>query len=378
VGNCIISREDWSLHRKGELDKERHQEKVREAIKKNLPEILSDEAIIMSDGKKIIKVPIRSIEHYHFRYDFNKQKHTGQGNGGTKVGDVLGKESGSAKGGMGKGAGDLPGYDYYEAEVSIDELTEILLEDLELPHLKNKSKDEIIHESYDFRDVRKKGLMGNIDRKKTVYEALKRNLLKNSENLYQITQEDLRFKTWDEEQRPESNAVIIAMMDSSGSMGPFEKYIARTFFFWLVRILKLKYQNVEIVYLSHHTEAKEVTEKEFFTKGESGGTKCSSVYQLALDIIKHRYNPQQYNLYAFHFSDGDNLSSDNEKCLLLVNELLKVCNIVGYGEIEGPYYYTATLKKEFSKINSPNFVMTSLRDKVGVYQALKAFLKKNV
>ncbi|GAV22468.1 sporulation protein YhbH [Carboxydothermus pertinax] len=376
MGNFIISKEDWSLHRKGELDKERHQQKVREAIKKNLPEILSDEAIIMSDGKKIVKVPIRSIEQFRFRYDLNKQKHTGQGSGETKVGDVLGKDGSNAKGDKGKGAGDMPGQDYYEAEVSIDELTEILLEDLELPHLKNKSYDQIKNESYEFRDVRKKGLKGNIDRKKTVYEALKRNLLKNRENLFQISDEDLRYKTWEIVEKPDSNAVVIAMMDSSGSMGPFEKYIARTFFFWLVRILKLKYQNVEIVYLSHHTEAKEVSEKEFFTKGESGGTRCSSVYQLALDIIKHRYNPNLYNLYAFHFSDGDNLSSDNELCLKLVRELLNVCNLVGYGEIEGPYYYTATLKNEYKKINNSNFVMVTIKDKIGVYQALKAFLKK--
>jgi len=378
MGNFTISKEDWSLHRKGELDKQRHQEKVREAIKKNLPEILSEESIIMSDGKKIIKIPIRSIEQYRFRYDFNKQKHTGQGSGGTKIGDVLGKDSGATKGDKGKGAGDMPGQDYYEAEVSIDELTEILLEDLELPHMKYKSQAKLKNESYEFRDIRKKGLKGNIDRKKTVYEALKRNLLKNSDNLFKITEEDLRYKTWEVVTKPESNAVVIAMMDSSGSMGPFEKYIARTFFFWLVRILKLKYQNVEIIYLSHHTEAKEVTEKEFFSKGESGGTRCSSAYQLALEIIKHRYNPNLYNLYAFHFSDGDNLASDNELCLKLVRELLKCCNLVGYGEIEGPYYYTATLKNEYKKINSPNFVMASLKDKAGVYQALKAFLGKDV
>ena len=378
MGNFVISKEDWSLHRKGELDKERHQEKVREAIKRNLPEILSDESIIMSDGKKVIKVPIRSIEQFRFRYDFNKQKHTGQGNGNTKVGDVLGKDGGVARGDKGKGAGDLPGQDYYEAEVSIDELTEILLEDLELPNMKKKSNDKIKNDSYEFKEIRKKGLKGNIDRKKTVYEALKRNLLKNNHELYKITEEDLRYKTWEIVTKPESNAVVIAMMDNSGSMGPFEKYIARTFFFWLVRILRLKYQNVEIVYLSHHTEAKEVTEKEFFTRGESGGTKCSSVYQLALEIIKNRYNPENYNLYAFHFSDGDNLSSDNELCLKFVRELLDICNLVGYGEIEGPYYYTATLKNEFKKLNYPNFVMTSLKDKVGVYQTLKSFLKKDI
>ena len=83
----------------------------------------------------------------------------------------------------------------------------------------------------------------------------------------------------------ESNAVVIAMMDVSGSMGEFKKYIARSFYFWMVRFLKTKYDNVKIVFISHHTEAKEVTEEQFFTQGESGGTVVSSAYRLALDII---------------------------------------------------------------------------------------------
>lgn len=327
----------------------------------------------MSDGRKVVKVPIRSLEEYHFRFDTGKQKHAGQGQGGTKEGDVLGSDKKQAGPGKGKGAGEEPGVDYYEAEVTIDELAQLIFEDLGLPNLQQKKKPELASEALEFKDVRKKGISSNIDRKRTIMEAIKRNALKGRKGFQNITRDDLRYKTWDVTYKYESNAVVMAMMDTSGSMGPYEKYIARSFFFWMVRFLRTKYQNVHIVFLAHHVEAKETTEEEFFTKGASGGTRCSSVYQLGLDIIQKRYSPEDHNIYAFHFSDGDNLTSDNEKCVKLVNELLKVCNLVGYGEIEGPYYYTSTLRNAFKKIKDPKFTSVGIKGKSDVYPALKAF-----
>ncbi|KUK52767.1 MAG: Sporulation protein YhbH [Desulfotomaculum sp. 46_296] len=366
----IISREDWSLHRKGEIDRQRHHDKVKEAIKKNLADIVSEESIIMSDQEKIIKVPIRTLDEFHFRYDQGKRSHSGQGDGDSKVGDVLGSDP---QGGAGheKGAGDQPGVDYYEAEITVEELAKILFEDLGLPYLEPKKKPELTSDSVEFKDIRKKGISSNIDRKHTILEAIKRNALKGNQNLKEITKEDLRYKTWDLTQKHESNAVILAMMDTSGSMGIFEKYIARSFFFWMVRFLRTKYENVQIVFLAHDAEARETTEEEFFTKGTSGGTRCSTVYKLALEIIKKRYNPSDYNIYAFHFSDGDNLSSDNDACIRLINELLNLCNFVGYGEIESSYFYTSTLRTAYRRINHPRFTVVTIKDKSGVYPALK-------
>lgn len=370
----IVSREDWSLHRKGYIDQQRHMEKVKEAIKKNLADIVAEESIIMSDGKKIIKLPIKSLEEYHFRYNQNKQKSVGQGTGNSKPGDVLGSE-GSKGSGNGPGAGSEPGVDYYEAEITIDELAELIFEDLGLPNLQEKRQQELTTESYQFKDVRKKGIMSNIDKRRTIMESIKRNARNGNPGETGIIPDDLRFKTWDEDIRFQSNAVVIAMMDTSGSMGAFEKYIARSFFFWMVRFLRTRYQNVKIIFLAHHTEAREVTEKEFFTKGESGGTRCSSVYELALDIIGNRYNPDDYNIYPFHFSDGDNLPSDNEKCVDLVRKLLEVSNVFGYGEIEGLYYNSSSLMTMYKKIRDPKFTSVLIKDKTGVYPALKAFFK---
>lgn len=372
TGNFIVSKDDWSLHRKGYIDQERHMEKVREAIKKNLADIVSEESIIMSDGKKIVKVPIKSLEEYHFRYDVNKQEHTGQGDGNSKPGDVLGTDSARGQG-KGPGAGSEPGVDYYEAEITVDELADLIFEDLGLPNLEEKKQTEISTDAFQFKDIRKKGIVSNIDKKRTLIENLKRNAKSGKAELGGISPDDLRFKTWEDDIKFQSNAVILAMMDTSGSMGAFEKYIARSFFFWMVRFLRTKYRNVQILFLSHHTEAKEVTEEEFFSKGESGGTRCSSVYQLALDIINKRYSPEDWNIYPFHFSDGDNLPSDNDKCVELVKKLLGICNIFGYGEIEGLYYNSSSLMAVFKNIKSPKFTSVLIRDKTGVYPALRTF-----
>jgi len=370
-----ISREDWSLHRKGYQDQMRHQEKVREAIKNNLPDLISDESIIMSDGKQIVKIPIRSLEEYRFRFNFDKQQHAGQGNGKTKVGDVLAREAAGRPGpGSGSGAGDRPGVDYYEAEVTLEDIEEMLFAELELPNLRPKEQDQMVVEDIRFNDVRKKGLMGNLDKKRTILEAMKRNLLNGGKGIGRITPEDLRFKTWEEVEKPRSNAVVIAMMDTSGSMGTFEKYVARTFFFWMVRFLRTKYEKVEIVFIAHHTEAKEVGEEEFFTRGESGGTICSSAYRKALEIIHERYPSSRYNIYPFHFSDGDNLTSDNERCLQLVHELLKHSNMFGYGEVN-QYNRTSTLMAAYRHIKDPKFVHVLIREKGDIYQALKTFFR---
>ena len=172
----IVSREDWSLHRKGYQDQTRHQQKVREAIRQNLPDLVTDESIILSDGKQIVKVPIRSLDEYHFRYNYNKRKHVGQGDGNSKVGDVVGVDPSSAAGpGKGEGAGDQPGDDYYEAEINLEELENMLFEELELPDLKEKQKDRLTSREIVFNDVRKKGLMSNIDKKRTILENLRRN-----------------------------------------------------------------------------------------------------------------------------------------------------------------------------------------------------------
>ena len=376
-----IQRNDWSLQRKGIIDQDRHKERVKEAIKKNLGSIVSNEAIILSDGKRTVKVPIRALDEYKFRFDYRKRKHVGQGDGKTRVGDVLARESQPGQGAGAGPAGQEAGGEYYEAEVNIDEIAALIFEDLQLPFLEEKAKKAVQSKTTRFNEIRRTGVMANLDKRRMILENIKRNAREEGYARFgDIKKEDLRFKTWEENLRYESNAVVLALMDVSGSMGEFKKYIARSFFFWMVRFLRTKYDNVEIVFISHHTEAREVTEERFFTQGESGGTVVSSAYQLALDIISARYSPQDWNIYPFHFSDGDNYYSDNEEATRLADLLISTCNLFGYGEIgeEGSSSYRRSSGALLSIFNDrlknkERFVGVRIDDKEDVYPALKQF-----
>ena len=376
-----VQRNDWSLQRKGIIDQERHKDRVKEAIRKNLGSIVSNEAIILSDGKRSVKVPIRSLDEYKFRFDHRKRKQVGQGDGKTRVGDVLGREEGRGQG-KGQGpAGQDKGAEYYEAEVNIDELAALIFEDLRLPFLEEKAKKAVPAKTTRFNEIRRTGVMANLDKRRLILENIKRNARSSSGAKFgNVRKEDLRFKSWEDEHRYESNAVVLALMDVSGSMGEFKKYIARSFFFWMVRFLRTKYDNVEIVFISHHTEAKEVTEEQFFTQGESGGTVVSSAYQLALEIIRERYSPRDWNVYPFHFSDGDNYYSDNEEAVRLADELIGTCNLFGYGEIgeEGTSGYRRSSGALLSIFKDrlrrkERFVGVRIDEREDVYPALKQF-----
>jgi sporulation protein YhbH len=376
-----IQRNDWSLQRKGIIDQDRHKERVKEAIKKNLGSIVSNEAIILSDGKRTVKVPIRALDEYKFRFDYRKRKHVGQGDGKTRVGDVVAREGQPGQGQGAGQAGQEGGGEYYEAEVNIDEIAALIFEDLQLPFLEEKAKKAVQSKTTRFNEIRRTGVMANLDKRRMILENIKRNAREEGRARFgDVRKEDLRFKTWEESLRYESNAVVLALMDVSGSMGEFKKYIARSFFFWMVRFLRTKYDNVEIVFISHHTEAREVTEEQFFTQGESGGTVVSSAYQLALDIISARYNPQDWNIYPFHFSDGDNYYSDNEEATRLADQLITTCNLFGYGEIgeEGSSSYRRSSGALLSIFNDrlknkERFVGVRIDDKEDVYPALKQF-----
>ena len=142
----------------------------------------------------------------------------------------------------------------------------------------------------------------------------------------------------------------------------------------MVRFLRTKYDNVHIVFIAHHSEAKEVTEEEFFTRGESGGTKASSAYQLAVDLLGTRFKPQDWNIYPFHFSDGDNWPSDNELCLRLAGRLVEQCNVFGYGEIrQGRFSHQSTLMQALDRLSTPKYIPVTISDKAEVYPALRRF-----
>lgn len=378
----------WSLRKPGARDSERHKERIKEAIKENLQHLISSENIISSHGGKKIKVPIKYLDMWRFKFGKNsKNKGVGQGDG--NPGDVIAKEGG--QGGQPGQAGQDPGEEVYEEEVDLEEVIEMMLEDLDLPFLEEKQNAiEIETEETVFQDVAEKGLISNIDKRRTVLENMKRNAAKGKMRIGGIEPTDLRYRVWEHVIEKHSNASVFLLMDRSGSMSDEKKYIVKSFFWWMVRFIERKYSHVELVFIAHDTVAREVDEENFFSIAQSGGTMCSSAFKLAKEIIDNRFPTSMWNNYVFEFSDGDNWYEDNKKCIEYVKDLLTVCQAVGYGEVKYNdwFYNWGGTNKDFedSKLqsaflrdaelkNNSRFITSSMKSREDVYDCLKQFLR---
>lgn len=376
-----LSTDAWDLHRRAERDRARHNEKVREVLKKSLGDVVASEDIVTADRGKTVRVPIRGLELPRIRFDPQDQRRVGQGPGGTRPGDVLGRASDPTAPGAGKRAGEEPGVDYYEAEFTIDEIAEMVFEDLELPNLQEKGTPELTGDTIEFNTISRRGLAGNLDRKRTILQAMRRHARESAggePGKLQIRDEDRRYRNWEIVPEPTRNAVIFAMRDISGSMGEFEAYICRAFYFWMLRFLRTKYARCEIVFITCHTQAREVDEHDFFSLGDSGGTRMSSAYALALEIIEKRYDPRQWNLYPFLFSDGYNWG--DQECVALVRRMLSICNLIGYGEIASEAGWQTSM--DFAPLgqayreafaDESRVVLVRIAEKSDVWPALRAF-----
>lgn len=367
---------DWSLHRKGMKDANRHRQKVLEAIKGNLRNIITEEAIVTSDGSRKVRVPIKALKEYYFRFgDFLG---VGCGEGGEKKGDLIASIPKSGNGSS--QAGNSPGNEYIEAEMSIEEIASLLFEEMGLPNLRPKAFDEVETDDYYYKEIRKYGPFQNINRRRTLIENVKRRAKAGIPRVGSFKRDDLRFGSWERHVRHESNAAIIAIRDISSSMGEFEKYTSRSFFFWMLQFLRSRYSNVRVVFIVHHTEAREVDEESFFRLGESGGTRCSSAYNLALSVITQRFPPERYNVYPFHFSDGDNWPDDIQNAVNSARALLEVSNVFGYAEIKrlATELNVNKLSKAFEALGTDKrFVKVTISKKEDVWDALRTFFVKS-
>lgn len=368
-------------------DRLRHRQKIKDSIRDNIGDILAEESIIGRDRDKIIKVPIRSVKEYRFIYGENSPG-VSQGDGQQKPGDVVQQGDQEGKGQGGKG-GDQPGVDAFETDITLEELIAIMFDDLELPELEKKSLKEIVSEDARKRKGhRKAGIRPRLDKRATARNRARRWMsVRQSREMgpdgekprFPFHEDDMRYYHIVPTTKEASNAVIFCIMDTSGSMGTVKKYLARSFYFLLYQFVRQKYANVEVVFIAHHTEAKEVSEEDFFHKVESGGTYISSGYKKALEIIEDRYHPSLWNVYAFHCSDGDNFYSDNERALQSAEELCKVCNLFGYGEIKpsGSAYYSGSMLEVFGQIKADNFHMITIEKKEDLWEGFRSFLMKD-
>jgi len=375
-------------------DRLRHRQKVRESIRDNIADIVAEESIIGQSRDKLIKVPIRGVREFRFVYGTNSPG-VGQGNGESEPGQVVGRSDAEGPG-AGDKAGDQPGRDIYETEVTLDELVEIMFEDLELPDLERRALRQIPAERTAKRKgYRQVGIRVRLDKRRTARERVRRLLATRrrteasgehstdaepgEEPREPFHTDDLTYRHVVSDLREESNAVVLCIMDTSGSMDTVKKYLARSYFFLLYQFISTKYRAVELVFIAHHTEAREVTEQEFFHKAESGGTFISSGYLKALEIIEQRYHPSLWNVYAFHCSDGDNFDSDNPAALRAAKELADVCNLFGYGEIKplGSRYYESSMLNLFRRLDAENFETVVIERKEDIWPSFRAFLAKD-
>lgn len=389
-------------HERAIEDRRRHRQLVEKSIKENLGDILSEESIIGETKNKKFKIPIRGIKEYQFVFGQNN-KGVATGSGNEKKGDKVG--STQQQGQQGKGnAGNQEGTDIYETEVTLEELLDYIVEDLNLPNLDRKKYSEIIIDSagrrrgyqrYGIRPrlAKKKTVMAKLSRKQGKKRALKDLENENNENIdyvennmdeidlaerFPFREDDLRYYKVKNKPRKESNAVMLFIMDVSGSMDNTKKYLARSFFFVLSRFLRKKYNNLAFEFISHTTVAKVVNEYEFFHKGESGGTYISSGLNTALDLIKEKYSPDVWNIYTFYGSDGDNWSEDNEKAMKAVNDICEISNLFGYAELLPSTYSTTMYYRLNKEIKNKNFISVMVKEKKDLWNALKVMLSKEL
>ncbi len=374
----------WELRRRGLKDSLRHDQRVKEAIRKNLRELIAEEAIITSDGTRRVRIPLRYLDQYRFKYG---QPPQGVGQGQGQPGEVIGQRNGNGNDPGDGQPGDQPGEHTYEVEVPLEELAQMMLEDLALPWLEEKPERQITTTSHRFTDLRRRGALANLDKRRTLLENLKRNAARGVPEVGHLRDEDLRFKVWDLHEETHANAAVYMLMDVSGSMTTSKKYIAKSFYFWMVRFLQLKYHKLDMVFIAHDTEAQVVTEQDFFGISQGGGTRCSSAYQVALASIQQYHPAERWNTYLFHFSDGDNLPDDNAVCKALVETLLTHCRMVGYGEIryrdDASFYgwigqaasAPSSLQYALQGITHPRLLSVTITHKEELFQVLQKFLQ---
>jgi uncharacterized protein len=359
-------------------DQRRFKQIVRGRVRENLRKYITHGEMIGRKGRDLISIPVPQLDVPHFRYGQNGSGGVGQGNG--EVGDPIAGGDGE----QGKGqAGSDPGAHILEVDVTLEELAAILGDELELPRIEPKGKANVTQEKARYTSIRRSGPESLRHFKRTYMEALRRQISSSTYNadspLVVPVREDKRYRSWTTNPQPQTTAVVFYLMDVSGSMTDEQKQIVRTEAFWLDTWLTSQYDGVEVCYVIHDAVAREVDEQTFYHTRESGGTRISSAYKVAGELIRRQFNPTEWNIYCFQFSDGDNWGEDNDQSLRLLGEdLLPKVNLFCYGQVESPYgsgEYIRALKGRFGEKNE-KLVLSEIEDKEDIYPSIKAFLGK--
>lgn len=353
-------------------DHGRFREIVRGHVKNDLGRYLQHDELLGRRGRDLVSIPIPTIELPRFRFADRQQGGVGQGGG--QPGDGLPGEGAG-------GAGQAPGHHLLEVDVSLDELADLVGEALALPRLRPRGHERIVVTRPRWRGVTPTGPEALRHAKRTYRQALRRQLASGAYEPGQPRvvpeRRDRRYRAPRATQRPESNAVILYLLDVSGSMGDEQKATVRTLAFWLDAWIRRHYRGLVTRYVVHDATAREVDRETFFHTREAGGTVISSAYRLALEIVEADYPGPDWNVYAFHFSDGDNSSDeDSQQCVSLLGErLLPAVNLFGYGQVRSPYGSAQFLGVLRSGLGEhPGLSLAEVADRAAIPQALQTFL----
>lgn len=381
---------------KSTVNRQRFLRRYKEQIKESVADAVNRRSITNTESGEDVSIPTRDIKEPMFH----------QGKGGVRErvhpgndqfirGDKIDRpKGGQGSGGSGEGeaSADGEGSDDFVFQISKDEYLDILFEDLALPNLKKNQVNKITEWKTHRAGFQTSGVPSNISvvrslqqslARRTAMTAGKRRLMSELEEELEriqrseppqimeemrIKQEieelrnkidsvpfidtfDLRFKNYEKRPIPSSQAVMFCLMDVSGSMDQATKDIAKRFYVLLYLFLTRTYENVEVVFIRHHTQAKEVNEHDFFYSQETGGTIVSSALKLMHEIIEARYPLGEWNIYGAQASDGDNWADDSPRCKeLLSNKLLPYCQYYAYIEITRRSHQT--LWHEYEKLQA--------------------------
>jgi uncharacterized protein len=327
MGNAVQDSARWyDLFSRGARDWLRHNEKIRDAVRANLPEILAN-SDVAGPGGQVVRVPVRMLEHYHFRLRSQDRKE-GVGQGEAEPGDQLahGRDRSGQRGAGGRDDGGVE----FVLEFKVDDIVDWLWEEMQLPNLKARvgraEKSDWVREGWDRRGARSR-----LDRRRSLRESVKRRAVQHDSPAF--TDDDLRFRQLREREQPTTQAVVFLLMDVSGSMGEAERRLAKSFFFWAVQGLRRQYLHLETVFVAHTTEAWQFDEEQFFQVTGTGGTIASTGLTKVRELIDERYPPSRYNVYLFYASDGDNSMSDRSAAGRELERLCGLVNYAGYVEV---------------------------------------------
>lgn len=401
---------------KSSENRQRLLKRIKGQVKDALPGIIKNtniEDITSPKGK--IKVPVKGLDDPHFQYD----KSTGRrnnilpGNEDYAEGDTIKKEKGGKGGGKGKGGSNDPTVteDDFFVSITKEEFLDYFFDDLELPDLVKKQLNTItdfkmkksgftnqgspnrlsVTKSYKNSLVRKMASNLFFDKKIKEIEGLL--LIENDEEKIKELTEllekykkmknsipfmeeiDLRYNNYEKIPVPTTSAVMICIMDVSASMTEFHKDMGKRFFMLLYLFLTKQYEKIEIVFIRHHTEAKEVDENEFFNSKESGGTIVNNALKLAKEIIETRYL-SGHNIYLTQISDGDVWdSSDSIRSRETLSSILKNIQWGWYVEVSD-MMENSRLMSSYEDISSPNFNMGVLYKLSDIWPLFKEFFAK--